>query len=186
MTTLIGIAGSLRHASFNRRLLLAAVEVAPPGVTLDVRGIEGIPIYDGDLEAAEGIPEPVQVLKERIASADGVLLASPEYNGSLPGPLKNAIDWLSRPPKDIGRVFGGRPVALLGATPGRGGTRLAQQAWLPVFRVLGVRPYFGKSLYVAGAGDLFDAEGALTDTTTRRLLTELVEGFVAFVRASRG
>jgi chromate reductase, NAD(P)H dehydrogenase (quinone) len=99
--------------------------------------------------------------------------------------LKNAIDWLSRPPKDIGRVFGGRPAALLGATPGRGGTRLAQQAWLPVFRVLGVRPYFGKSLYVAGAGDLFDGQGVLTDATTRRLLTELVQGFVAFVGASR-
>jgi chromate reductase, NAD(P)H dehydrogenase (quinone) len=186
MTTLIGIAGSLRQASFNRRLLLAAAEVAPAGVTLDVRGLEGIPVYDGDLESAEGIPEPVLVLKERIASADGLLLASPEYNGSLPGPLKNAIDWLSRPSKDIGRVFGGRPVALLGATPGRGGTRLAQQAWLPVFRVLGVRPYFGKSLYVAGAGDLFDGQGALTDATTRRLLTELVEGFVEFVRASKG
>ena len=108
------------------------------------------------------------------------MLASPEYNASIPGVLKNAIDWLSRPASDIKRVFGDKPVALIGATPGPGGTRLAQTAWLPVFRLLGMRPWWGKSLYVGGASKVFDAEGKLADEATRKQLKELVEGFVEF------
>jgi NAD(P)H-dependent FMN reductase len=102
----------------------------------------------------------------------------------MPGVLKNAIDWLSRPPADIPRVFGGKPVAILGATPGLGGTRLAQSAWLPVLRVLGTRTWFGRQLYVAGAGQAFDAEGRLVDEKIRKLLGEFIAGFAAFVRAT--
>lgn len=183
--TIIGIAGSTRKASFNGALLRAASELMPAGSTLAIHSIKDIPLYDGDLEAAEGIPAPVQALKDAIAGSQGLLLASPEYNNSFPGVMKNAIDWLSRPPADIPRVFADRPVALLGATPGMGGTRFAQTAWLPVFRTLGVRPWFGRQLYVAGAGKVFGEGGALVDDKVRALLREFVEGFVAFATERR-
>ncbi len=178
--TLVGISGSLRKASFNTALLRAASEFMPEGSTLALHSIRDIPLYDGDVEAAEGLPAAVQSLKDAIAGSRGLVLASPEYNNSVPGVLKNAIDWLSRPASDIKRVFGDKPVALIGATPGPGGTRLAQTAWLPVFRLLGMRPWWGKSLYVGGASKVFDAEGKLTDEATRKQLKELVEGFVEF------
>jgi NAD(P)H-dependent FMN reductase len=183
MTKILGIPGSLRKASLNAALLRAAGELAPAGTELELASLAGIPLYDGDLEAERGIPEPVARLKERIAASDGLLLASPEYNGSMPGVLKNAIDWLSRPPRDIPRVFGDRPVALLGATPGTGGTRLAQSAWLPVLRTLGARLWSGKQLNVAGAAQVFDAEGRLTDEKIQKLLAELMAGFVDSLRA---
>ena len=94
MTTILGISGSLRKASYNTALLRAAVELVPGGVRLESAGIHGIPLYDGDLEAAEGIPDAVAELKERVAAADGLLLVTPEYNNSIPGPFKNAIDWM--------------------------------------------------------------------------------------------
>ena len=100
----------------------------------------------------EGIPSRVAELKERIASADGLLLVTPEYNDSIPGVFKDAIDWLTPPPADIPRIFGGRPVALIGASPGRFGTVLSQSAWLPICRTLGTRPWFEELLYVGGAG----------------------------------
>ena len=184
MTTLLGIAGSLRKGSYNRALLRAAAEVAPEGVRVDMATIAGIPLYDGDLEREQGIPDAVRALKSRIVAADGLLLVTPEYNNSLPGAFKNAIDWLSRPAKDIDRVFGDRPVALMGATPGRGGTRLAQAAWLPVIRTLGMRAWFGKQLYVAGAGEVFDDAGKLVDAKVRELLTAYMAGFADFVRGA--
>src|SRR5262245_65484963 len=101
MARIVGIAGSLRKASFNVALLRAARELAPAGTEIEIASIAGIPLYDGDLESEKGIPDTVTALKERIKSADGLLLATPEYNNSMPGVLKNAIDWLSRPPKDI-------------------------------------------------------------------------------------
>ena len=180
MTRIVGIAGSLRKGSFNASLLRAAAEVAPAGTEIDIASIAGIPLYDGDVEAAHGLPDVVIALKDRIASADGLLLVTPEYNNSIPGVFKNAIDWLSRPPKDIPRIFGDRPVAIMGATPGRGGTRLAQTAWLPVLRTLGARAWSGKELYVAGAGQVFDAEGRLVDDKIRQLLTDFVGGFASF------
>lgn len=180
MTRIVGLAGSLRAGSFNGKLLRAARDLAPEGVAIDVASIAGIPLYDGDLEAAAGIPPAVADLKDRIAGADGLLLVTPEYNHGIPGPFKNAIDWLSRPGKDIARVFGDKPVAVIGATPGMGGTRMAQAAWLPVLRSLGTRPWFGRQLYVAGAGQAFDADGNLVDEKVRGLLREFVEGFARF------
>ena len=123
MPTVIGIAGALRRGSYNAALLRAAVELAPAGLTIEVASIREIPLYDGDLEAEHGIPEPVRALKDRIAAADGLLLVTPEYNNSIPGVFKNAIDWLSRPATDIQRVFSGKPVGLMGATLGQGGPR---------------------------------------------------------------
>lgn len=181
-TTLIGIPGSLRRGSFNAALLRAAAELMPEGSALEVGSIQGIPLYDADLEAAEGIPPAVAALKLRIAAADGVLIATPEYNNSIPGVVKNAFDWLSRPSKDIALVFGGRPVALIGASPGGFGTTHAQAAWLPVLRTLGTKPWFGGRLLVSRAAAAFDAEGRLTDDDVRERLRGFVEGFVAFVR----
>lgn len=181
MSTIVGIAGSLRRGSYNLSLLRAAAELAPDGVEVDVASIRGIPLYDADREAEEGVPSVVEELKDRIAAADGLLLVTPEYNNSMPGVFKNAIDWLTRPPKDIGRVFRGKPVALMGATPGRGGTVLSQTAWLQVFRTLGMRPWFGKLVYVRGAGDVFDDEGRLVDEDLRERLRECMAGFAEFV-----
>lgn len=181
MPTVIGLAGSLRRGSYNAALLRAAAELAPPGMVLEAASIRGIPLYDGDVEAAQGIPPPVVELRQRILAADALLLVTPEYNNSLPGVLKNAVDWLSRPPKEIPRVFGGKPVGLLGATPGPGGTRLAQAAWLPVLRTLGTRPWFGKSLYVAGAAQAFDGEGRLVDEKVRQILRDYLAGFAEFL-----
>jgi chromate reductase len=185
MAKLLGLAGSLRTGSYNKALLRAAAEVAPAGCTLEIASIADIPLYSGDIETKAGIPAAVASLKDAIATADGLLLVTPEYNGSIPGVLKNAIDWLSRPPKDITRVFGDRAVGVIGATPGAAGTRLSQTAWLPVFRALTMRPWFGKSLYIAGAGTVFDEAGTLIDEKIRTLLTAYVAGLDLFA-ARRG
>ena len=139
MTTILGISGSLRAGSLNSSLLRAAAEEMPPNVALEIGSIQGIPLYNGDVEATEGLPDAVVALKERIAAADGLLLVTPEYNNSLPGVFKNAIDWLSRPDTDIARVFGGRPVGVIGASPGGFGTLLSQTAWLPVLKTAGCK-----------------------------------------------
>lgn len=184
MARILGIAGSLRKDSFNAALLRAAAEVAPEGCEVEVGTIRGIPLYDGDLEDAEGIPDAVVRLKQRIVANDALLLVTPEYNFSMPGVLKNALDWLSRPSLDVAQVFGNRPVALTGATPGSRGTVSAQAAWLPVLRALGTRPWFGQSLYVSGAMKLFDESGALVDPKMRQRLQAYLEGFAGFIDAS--
>ena len=166
-------------------LLTAASDLAPTGTTIDTASIAGIPLYDGDAEAAEGVPLVVTALKDRIATADGLLIVSPEYNNSIPGVMKNAIDWLSRPGTDIARVFAGRPVAVIGATPGLGGTALGQAAWLPVLRTLRMLPWFGDRLGVPNAGKVFDASGRLIDDAIRTRLEAFVKGFVAFVADQR-
>jgi NAD(P)H-dependent FMN reductase len=181
MTQLVGLSGSLRRGAYNTALLRAAAGLMPEGAELAVHTIHGIPLYDGDVEAASGIPEPVTVLKDAIAAADGLLLVTPEYNNSIPGVFKNAIDWLSRPPADIARVFRQKPVALIGASPGAFGTILSQAAWLPVFRTLGVTFWCEGRLLVSRAATVFDQSGALTDPKIKEQLATLLRGFVGFV-----
>ena len=185
MLTLIAFSGSLRQASFNSALLRAAGQLLPPDVELGIASIRDIPLYDGDLEAAQGLPDSVTALKDRIAAADGLLLATPEYNNSIPGVMKNAIDWLSRPNTDIPRVFGAKPVALMGASPGGFGTILSQNAWLPVFRVLGAQLWPQGRMLVARAGSVFDAEGRLTDAKVREALRSFLADYVRFVETLR-
>lgn len=177
---LVGLVGSLRRRSYNRALAGATAELAPAETEFQVHGIEGIPVYDADLEAEQGIPQAVTRLKEAVAASDGLLVATPEYNNAMPGPLKNAIDWMTRPPKDISRVFHGLPVGVVGASPGPGGTRLSQTEWLPVWRTLQTRPFFEQSVYLARAGNLFDNELRLSDEETREQLRRYVEAFVTF------
>lgn len=178
---LVGVSGSLRAASYNSALLRAAQGMTPEGVELIEGSIRGIPLYDGDVERDQGLPEAVVALKDLIAGCDGLLLFTPEYNNGMPGVFKNAIDWLSRPASDIDRVFGGRPVAVLGASPGPFGTVMSQAAWLPVLRTLGTAPWFGGRMLVPHAGAAFDAEGRLIDEEARRRLARFIQGFVAHV-----
>ena len=181
MKRIVGIAGSLRKASLNAALLRAAADVVPASVRVEVGDIAGIPLYNGDTEDAAGLPEPVIRLKDQLAAADGIIFVTPEYNGSIPGVMKNATDWLSRPADDIPRVFGGKPVAIMGATMGRLGTIRAQQAWLPVLKAFRTRPWFAQDMLVSQAHELFDAEGRLTDEATRARLARFLQGFVEFI-----
>jgi len=181
MTTIVGISGSLRKHSFNAGLLRAAAEAMPEGSSLSIGSIQDFPLYNADIEEAEGIPQSVETLKDQIASADGLLLVTQENNNSMPGVLKNAVDWLSRPPQDRSRVFANRPVGLMGATPGSFGTAFSQYAWLPVLRVLGTQVWSGRLMWVSGAGGKFDQEGNLTDDGVKKQLDKYISGFVAFV-----
>jgi len=185
MTHLVGLSGSLRKGSFNAALLRAAAESMPAGAALEIGTIRGIPLYDADVEAASGIPPEVAALKDAIAAADGLLLATPEYNNSIPGVFKNAIDWLSRPDADIPRVFGGKPVALIGASPGGFGTILSQDAWLPVLRTLRVEFWSAGRLMVSRARNVFDADGTLADAAVRQQLGAFMQGFAAFAGAAK-
>src|SRR5215468_61614 len=181
MTKLLGISGSLRRSSHNSALLRAATRLMPEDATLEVASIRGIPLYDGDVEA-QGVPATVNQLKEAVVGADGVLLVTPEYNNSIPGVFKNAIDWLSRPPADARRVFGGRAFALIGASQGNYGTNLSQAAWLPVLRTLGTQPWFGGRLQVARAATVFDDSGTLKDANVEEQLRQFLAGYVGFLR----
>lgn len=181
MTHIVAIAGSLRAKSFNLGLARAARDVAPAGVTVDVHTLHGIPLYDGDAEAANGIPPAVTTLKNAIVGADAVLLVTPEYNNGIPGVFKNGIDWLSRPSGDIARIFGSKPFALIGASPGGFGTILSQNAWLPVLHTLGTRFWNEGRLMVSRAGQAFDADSNLTDEATRQRLSAFLAGFASFV-----
>ena len=185
MTTIVAFSGSLRRNSYNSALLRAAVGMVPSGSRIDVASIAPFPLYNGDEEAAHGVPAEVAALKEAIAAADGLLIATPEYNNGIPGVAKNAVDWLSRPAADIPRVFGGRRVALMGASPGGFGTILSQNAWLPVLRTLGAELWTGGRLMVSRAASVFDAEGRIVDERTRDALQRFVEGFVAYAQGPR-
>ena len=181
MIRVLGISGSLRRGSYNSALLRAATRLMPGDAILEVASIRGIPLYDYDIEV-QGIPAAVTQLKEAVVAAAGVLLVTPEYNNSLPGVFKNAIDWLSRPPSDIKRVFGGRPFALIGTSPGPFGTVQSQTAWLPVLRTLGTHAWFGGRLAVARAGNVFDEEGNLKDAAIAEQLKQYLAAYVGFVR----
>lgn len=180
MKKILGISGSLRAGSFNTALLRAAASVMPAGVELDVRTIHGIPLYDGDLEASQGIPSTVIELGNAIAEADGLLLCTPEYNGSIPGVFKNTIDWLSRLSEEEKPIFSGKPVAVIGASPGGFGTILSQDAWLSVLRTLQTLPWYGDRLLASRAMSLFDSQGNLTDEAMKQRLQNFMSGFAAF------
>ena len=178
--------GSLRKASFNAMIARALPELAPDGVTVRLLDSVGdYPHYDADLQA-EGFPAIVTRTADAIRSADALVFVTPEYNYSIPGALKNAIDWLSRPADDIPRVFGGRPFALAGASPGGFGTVLSQAHWLPVLKTLGVDLWAGGRLLASRSGSLFDADGALVDDKLRTQLAAFVQGFAGYVAGKRG
>ncbi len=174
----VGIAGSLRAGSFNRALLAAAVELAPAGMTIEVADLRPIPLYDGDVEAA-GVPAAVAELKSRVRGAGALLIATPEYNYSVPGVLKNALDWLSRGPDS---ALAGRPAALMGASPGGFGTVRAQIALRQVAQGTNLLLLQRPELHVAKAAAKFDAQGRLTDEGVRRNLAALLVALGDWVR----
>lgn len=185
MTKILGISGSLRVNSYNTALLRLAQSMAGAGMSIDIATLHGIPLYDGDTEQREGIPAAVRDLKDRVVACDGLLLVTPEYNNSIPGVFKNAIDWLSRPASDIPRVFGDRPVAVMGASQGGFGTILAQNGWLPVLRTLRARHWLGGRLLVSRAQQLVDETGSIQDEALRRNLDDFLRGFARFVESGQ-
>jgi chromate reductase, NAD(P)H dehydrogenase (quinone) len=171
------IAGSLRRGSYNRALLRAAQELAPEGMEIRIFDrLAEVPPFDQDVEE-EGDPEPVAALKRAIGEADALLIATPEYNHGVPGVLKNAIDWASRPPR--GSVLDGKPTAILGASPGVTGTARAQSQLRQAFVFTRTPALLQPEILVYRAHEKFDAEGRLTHARTRefvgRLLRELAE-----------
>jgi len=173
--TILGIAGSLRKASFNRAALRAAQQLAPAGATVEIFDLEGIPPFNQDEEARP--PERVRQFKQRIRAADAILMVTPEYNYSIPGVLKNAIDWASRPYGDS--AWEGKPVALMGASVGAMGTSRAQYHLRQVFVFLNMYPLNRPEVMITNASQRFDEKGNLTDEETkahiRKLLAALVE-----------
>jgi NAD(P)H-dependent FMN reductase len=170
MVRLIGFAGSLRQRSFNRALIRAAAAVMPGGSSLEVLSIDAVPLYNADIEHGDGIPSVVTVLKDRLAAADGLVIATPEYNGGIPGVAKNVLDWISRPPADMARVTYGKSVALMGATPGGFGTAFAQAAWLQTLRTMRMRLWVEAGpFYVSRAPSSFDDAGRPTEELEQRL-----------------
>jgi chromate reductase, NAD(P)H dehydrogenase (quinone) len=180
MATIVGISGSLRRRSYNAGLLRAALQHVPTPSTMRIESIAEFPLYNLDVEES-AFPAPVARLKDTIAACDGLLLVTPEYNNSIPGVFKNAIDWLSRPPEDADRVFSGLNVAMMGTTTGRWGTGNAQVAWLPVMRTLEMRPWFAGRLQVSNAAAVFGEHGDIVDDSVTTLLAEFMREFVAFV-----
>ena len=180
MTTILGLSGSLRRASFNAGLLRAAAHGAPAGVTVQIGDISDVPLYNADEEAASGLPDAVRRLQAQLAAADGLLLVTPEYNNGIPGVFKNAIDWMSR--GEGLAMFVGKPVAVLGASPGGFGTVMAQDHWLPVLRTLRCDIWAEGRMLVSRASALFDAQGDLTDDKTRAQLDDFVAGFAGSLR----
>jgi chromate reductase len=177
----VALCGSLRRGSFNRLLLRAAAQHAPAGMRIEiVDGLEAIPLFNEDLEReTAGGPENVRRLRERVGSADGLLIATPEYNHSIPGALKNTIDWLSRGGPEP--VLTRKPVAIVGASGGPWGTRLAQAALRQVLYATESAVLPGPALFVREAERLFDESGALVDERTRRTLDGVMTAFAHWI-----
>ena len=175
----VGIAGSLRAGSFNRALLAAAVELAPAGMTIEVADLRPIPLYDGDVEAA-GVPAAVAELKSRVRGAGALLIATPEYNYSVPGVLKNALDWASRPFGDS--AWPGKPLALMSASTGMLGGSRAQYHLRQTLLFLDVVVVSKPEVFVTFAGQKFDETGRLTDEATRGVVAALLKALVNLTR----
>jgi chromate reductase len=175
---ILGISGSLRQKSFNTAALRAAAKLLPPDATMETFDIRPIPIYDDDLRAA-GFPAAVADFRARIAAADAVLIVTPEYNYSIPGPLKNAIDWASRPPD---QPFNQKPIAVMGASPGIIGTARAQYHLRQSFVFLNAQVINKPEVMIGGAASKFDAEGNLTDATTEKFIRDLLAALADWTR----
>ena len=178
---ILGISGSFRSGSFNTMLLKNAQELAPAGVTIEICDYSAVPLYNDDVYQ-KGFPPPVQAFREAIRSADALLFATPEYNRSIPGPLKNAIDWASRP-KDM--PLAGKPAAVTGATPGALGAAAGIFHLRHVLGILGVQLVSGKDLFIPMAKAKFDESGRLTDEGTRENLKDLVARLVRLAEQLR-
>lgn len=175
-TTVLGISGSLRRGSFNTAALRAAQELAPEGMTIERCDISTLPLYNEDLRGA-GFPPPVQRLRDQIAAADALLFVTPEYNYSMPGVLKNAIDWASRPPD---QPFNDKPAAIMGASPGMIGTARAQYHLRQSCVFLNMHVVNKPEVMIGGAAGKFDAEGRLTDEPTRGFIRDLLVALAAW------
>jgi chromate reductase, NAD(P)H dehydrogenase (quinone) len=173
----LGIAGSLRRRSYNRGLIEAAQEVAPRGMVIQTADLAAIPPYNADVQA-EGEPPPVVALKAQISAAAALLIATPEYNHLLPGVLKNAIDWASRPP---GAVFRRKPVAIMGASVGVTGTARAQLSLRQVLTSVECYVLPSPQVLIGNAADRFDADGHLTDERAREQIRALLRALVGWV-----
>jgi chromate reductase len=176
---ILAFAGSLRRQSYNRALLHAAVELAPADMAITIFDLADVPLYNGDVEA-EGDPAGVVRFKQAIREADGVLMATPEYNHGVPGVMKNAVDWVSRPPK--GAALSRKPVALLGASPGITGTARGQSQLRQAFEFTESYCMPQPEVLVFRADEKFDAEGRLTDERTRQGVTRFLAAFGEWTR----
>jgi chromate reductase len=174
----VGIAGSLRRASYNRALLRAAQELAPPTLRIEIHEIGDIPLYNEDVEKA-GAPDSVARLRSEVGKADGLLIATPEYNHGVPGVMKNTIDWLSRPPR--GSVLNGKPAAIMGASLGVVGTARSQNQLRQAFVFTNTPTLLQPEVLVGKAADKFDAEGRLIDQATRDFLVVFLNHFVTWM-----
>ena len=179
---IVGIAGSLRKGSLNRALLNAAVELAPSALTIVPHGLSEIPLYDGDIEAV-ALPAAVDELRTAVRHADGILVATPEYNHGVPGVLKNAIDWLSRPPGSS--ALREKPCAIIGASPGMTGTARAQSQLRQSFEFTSTHAMAQPEFLVAKAHTKFDTDGRLTDEATRQHLVTFLNDFVKWIARLR-
>jgi chromate reductase len=180
--SILGFAGSLRQGSYNRALLRAALELLPDNASLAIFELEGIPPFNQDREGSP--PEKVKEFKRRIKAADALLIATPEYNYSVPGVLKNAIDWASRPHGD--NAFEGKPVAIMSASTGMLGGARAQYHLRQSFVTLDMHPLNKPEVMVTFAPQKFDSEGKLLDETARKLIAGLLDALAALARKMRG
>jgi chromate reductase len=177
----LGISGSLRKHSFNTAILRAAIELAPEGMTVEVGEIGEIPLYDDDVHA-RGLPPPVAKLREQVATADAILIVTPEYNYSIPGVLKNAIDWLSRPPK---QPFAHKPLAIMGASGGPSGTVRAQYHLRQIAVALDMHPLNRPEVFVRSAAERINADGIVTDESTRKAIADQLVALAAWTKQLR-